>query len=260
MTSGSYDPDHTGGGQPVINYGSPFLMELPNLAESGEASLEADAQGFNIAISGWTGADNQTTAHEFEVLYSETKNLNSSSFINPAADAAQRVIIGATKKAHISSGIPARYSVGVRPLQNKQAVGSPVFYSVVSGGGGVLPTEVTLIDQDVELNVTYLRKYYEDPSLLNSGPPGTAHVVSSLGLLSGGQEYVDPNKLAGKQVVVPTDSSNLFYASGTLTLTQPAANGTLVNITSPSVPLPKVLAWATTATDFPTGTYETEST
>ncbi len=52
MAAGSYDPDHTGGGQPVINYGSPFLMELPNLASSGEASLEADAQGFNISISG----------------------------------------------------------------------------------------------------------------------------------------------------------------------------------------------------------------
>ncbi len=203
--------------------------------------------------------DNQTTAHEFEVLWSETKNLNSSSFLDPAGDAAQRMIIGASKKAHISSGIPTRYSVGVRPLQNKQPVGTPLFYSVVSGGGGALPTEVTLVDENVDLNVTYLRKYYDDPSLLNSGPTGNAHVVSSLGMLSGGQEYIDPRALGGKQVVVPTDSGNLFYGLGTLTVTQPAANGT-VAIPSPSAPRPTVLAWTSTSASSPTGTYATEST
>lgn len=152
------------------------------------------------------------------------------------------MVIDRVRSGTVAVGLPTQYSVGIRPLQNKQPVADPIFGTVVSGGGGVLPTEVTLVDQAVDLNVTYLRKYYDDPTLINSGPGNfTAHVVGSLGMLSGGQEYVDPNTLAGKQVVVPTDSGNLFYGLGDLEFFQPVSNG-LVSIPAASAPRPRILS------------------
>lgn len=56
-------------------------------------------------------------------------------------------------KVHISAGRPTKFEVGVRPLQNKQPVGDPIFSEVVSGGGGLLPTEQIIASAPVDIRV-----------------------------------------------------------------------------------------------------------
>jgi len=70
-------------------------------------------------------------------------------------------IVSDTRRVKIVSDRPTNYSVAVRPLQNKQPVGSPIISTVVSGGGGVSPQEQDLFDGEITME-TYRAKSMGD--------------------------------------------------------------------------------------------------
>ena len=53
----------------------------------------------------------------------------------------------------VSSNAPALYQVGVRPLQNKQVVGSSVEKQIVAGGGGIAPTDQVVCTAGIDVVV-----------------------------------------------------------------------------------------------------------
>lgn len=153
MPSGSFQPDKIGGHQDVINYSSNFLNQLPPITPEGSMTMRPDGQGFELSVSGWSAEGDPTnTAHEFEIIYSAKHTLSESNF-NNLVEGEVFHTINRSKNVHISSGRPTKYSVGVRPLQNKQPVAPAVFGEVTSGGGGVMPTEQILAEVFVDINV-----------------------------------------------------------------------------------------------------------
>lgn len=153
MSGGTYDPDHISGGQSDVNYNAEFVNKLPSLSGNGSLDLSADTQGFIAKVSGWSNSSNKNKdSHEYEMIYSSETDLTATSFDNIDSAGIERKILTAGK-AHISSGQPTKYSVAVRPLQNKQPVASPIIKEVVSGGGGVAPNDSVLISKDVEIKV-----------------------------------------------------------------------------------------------------------
>lgn len=153
MPSGSYDPDHSGGGQTSVTYGSTFTNELPDIAPAGSINLEADGQGFLLNISGWRDdTDPENTAHEFEIIYSAKYDLDESDFNNLSGGDIEHQITKANQ-IHVSAGRPTNFSVVVRPLQNGQPVADAAIGTVTSGGGGILPTEQPIVIKDVNIEV-----------------------------------------------------------------------------------------------------------
>jgi hypothetical protein len=153
MQAGSYDPDHSSGGQAVVNYDSLFENALPPISTLGAFTASADAQGFSVQISGWRDAgDLPNSAHSFEILYSSQVDLNSTSFDNLDTDQIERQVIQ-TRTLHISSGKPTKFSVAVRALQNGYPVSDPIIKEVTSGGGGIYPTDNVLANTEVDIEV-----------------------------------------------------------------------------------------------------------
>lgn len=154
MPSGSYDPDHSVGGQSSIDYDSNFENKLPNISPSGTLSLKADAQGFQLSIGGWNNSQDPTdSAHEYEIIYtSERDDLSVSDFDNLGEDGIEHKIIQ-SKKTHISSGRPTRFAVIARPLQNKQQVAPAESGTITAGGGGVAPQSTVIADRSVEVDI-----------------------------------------------------------------------------------------------------------
>lgn len=179
--------------------GSPFTANLPNISPSGTIELTATLNGFDIIINGWKEEGEPTeTAHEFEILYSDTVILTDSNFSN--YENAERLVTPSSR-VHISAARPTRYSVIVRPLQNKRPVGASVAAEVNSGGGGISPTENTLFENFISID-NFRGKLYHIRSSdkayffwLNSG-------------LTGEPVSVDFSKVAGKKILWPTISSN----------------------------------------------------
>lgn len=132
-----------------------FENRLEDINEDGTMELSSDAQGFIIETNGWP------SAHELEVIYSSKIDLSelNNPFTDPDSGDIESVYMRTNRK-HISSGTPSRFSVAIRPVVNKQAVGAPIVKEVVSGGGGLLPEEDVLIQ--TEVNVEVLRAVVTD--------------------------------------------------------------------------------------------------
>jgi hypothetical protein len=220
MQAGSYDPDGDDGPQTSVSYNSPFLMVLPNITSTGNFDVIADQQGFTMTITGWEGLNNQTTAHEFEILYSDTVTIEAGTFSSSLANVSR--VITKSRKIHIASPEPRRYSVGVRPLQNKQGVAAPTIKIVTSGGGGVAPVEQNLF-QD-RIGIKHLRFVYESVAIRTDGQKAysfRAHTGYGL------YEDLPTDYLEGKQFALPSLDAEL--------ITDPAAQFTFTNSTGGSV-------------------------
>ncbi len=143
MSGGSYDPDHTEGGQGSEAYTAPFTNALPDLDDTdSELTLLPDSFGFegNLTAGGWeVGGEADQTAHEYEWAYKQAATGTTIDWTDTTNVVLQRQ---ASKKFTYAAADAARFVVGVRPLQNRQVVGTPIVGSVVSGGGGLQPGDM----------------------------------------------------------------------------------------------------------------------
>lgn len=149
MPAGTYDPDHDGVG--YVSYSQNYLHELPDITTAAGISLTSSVFGFNIEIvgSGWyDSTDDQNSAHEFEVVYSKTENPSFS-----ASDTSVTKFITGNKLTPVTTNTPSMWYVKVRPLQNKQPVGTELYSDIVSGGGGIAPGDQILVQMPVNVTV-----------------------------------------------------------------------------------------------------------
>jgi len=144
MASGSYDPDHAGGGQGTQNYSAPYTAVLPDLDEAsypGSLTLTATTSGFQIVASGWkhpTDADKQY--HELEFIRTTADTVDWNDYINSIRWKSQDLF------HDIPTSTVRKWAVGVRPIQNGQVVGTPQTGSIVSGSMGVAPNDQALLN------------------------------------------------------------------------------------------------------------------
>lgn len=214
MAAGSYDPDHSAGGQDPVAYGSPFTMQLPEVSETGDINLQATVSGFTVRINGWTGTG-QSQIHEFEIIWSSTDSLTESSF-NTLAGCQQAFT--SARIFHITSPAPTRYQVAVRPVQNKQGVDAPIIKQVVSGGGGVAPQEQILFDDWVSIETYRMQT-------IRVQPFGTSMDVSFYSDLTGSGEDIRREYLEGRYATVPQNTAIVTnWASGAGDVTYTASS------------------------------------
>lgn len=219
MPGGSYDPDHAQGGQKTVSYTSPFLMELPDLSTDGSVSLIATTQGFDVNISGYDGGSNQTRAHEYEIIYSSMTTITEGVMDSlPLPSDVERVVSSAAL-IHIPASRPTRYSVGVRPLQNKQAVRPAVIQEVASGGGGVAPTNQVLFTDQIDIKTRKFKiistDYIEAGNVLTYVP---------YSLVKDQFELPEKKEVIGRQVAFPSQGPNLADPSSNVSF-EPSTHG-----------------------------------
>lgn len=147
-----------GGSSATTSTTQDLVNKIPNIMSDGTLSAEADAQGFNVTVSGWEDA------HDIEIIYSSTVDLSdiATPFEATSGDVERSVLTTRTK--HISSGKPKRFVIAARPRINKQGVAAPIFKEVVSGGGGMLPDEVVLMEQEIKIKVIETEVAANDPA------------------------------------------------------------------------------------------------
>jgi hypothetical protein len=134
LGNGTYDPDHDSGTNNNVSYNGDFTFTLPYLTSTASVSLISSPLGFNVNIAGdaWKDvSDSQNNVHEYEVIYSNSSNPSFSDYSDTFHLYTENTTIP------ISSNVPAQWYVKVRPLQNKQPVGSGLYTNVVGGGGGI---------------------------------------------------------------------------------------------------------------------------
>ncbi len=189
MPSGSYDPDQAGS-QSAVNYTNNFENKLPNLTEYGTTAdhlaLEATAFGFNVSIAGWNNSAGDDTAHEFEIGWTTKGTFD-------WADSQTQSVITTNRFHSVSSNAPALYQVGVRPIQNKQVVGTSVQKTIVAGGGGIAPTDQVVATSEISVVVT---------SGIITGDAGTDLWTTTLG--NGAFSSIDygPGDLGGEDIII----------------------------------------------------------
>ncbi|MFA7709475.1 MAG: hypothetical protein WCY30_00045 [Candidatus Neomarinimicrobiota bacterium] len=167
MGAGYYDPDHVGGGQAIVEYTAPFECKLPLLDDTGaDLTLATTQAGFQIEIVGWKAAgDLEQTAHEFEAIRTTMDNVNWNDYDNSIR------VITMDRFIDVPCSSIRKYAVGVRPLQNKQVVGTPVEKSIVSGSMGVAPSDTAILNA-IEVDIRTF-----SGTLSFQLTPGNYHVV-----------------------------------------------------------------------------------
>jgi len=253
MPAGSYDPDHAASGQAITSYSSPFMMELPEITASGNFTLSPNLSGFTVSISGFTApSDIENSAQEWEIIWSSTDALTQESFNDLTS--VQRMV-SKTRLAHIPSDRPTKYSVAIRPLQNKQGVGPAVIKEVVSGGGGVAPQEQILFDDVISVETYRALSYGQRSELVLR--------TRFFSDLSGEEEVLSKELIRGKYAVIPIDtafvdnfSTDLNYTSSSL-----IASGQMdVSFITGGAPYPKYINFSVSALTFQgSDIYDTES-
>lgn len=143
----------------------------------------------------------------------------------------------------IFSGAPTRYSVAVRPVQNKQGVGTPIIREVSSGGGGVVPESQLLYDSDFdiitgkfEIKNTVMRGY----SVLGAAAQEyKVYTANAYNVVTNEYEFIEPANLHEQRFIKPTQT-NLNPADFDADVTFTASTGGDLTITpsfvSPSTP------------------------
>lgn len=144
MLPGTYDPDHQGGGQAEVKYTVPFSCQLPFLDEvtaPGSITLVATLSGFSITVGGWEVAgDLDKTAHLFEVVQTTLDTIDWTDYTNSIRKITRDRIVD------VPCSYIRKWSVGVRPLQNTQVVGTAKTGTVVSGSMGVAPSDQAILN------------------------------------------------------------------------------------------------------------------
>jgi len=258
LTAGSYDPDHAAGGQGVVSYTVPFLMKLPNILPNGGVSSYANQNGFTLNISGWFNADDEeNTAQEFEIIWSSTDQLTENSFSTMTG--LQRLFV-TSYVVNIACPEPSAYWVGVRPLQNRQGVATPIFIKVQSGGAGVLPTERSLYSGEIDIETvrgTVLGHSKKD------GSDGSLEILPFSDYT--GKEVINGEKLRGSWVVKADIVNKLNDFTSDL-IYSPSASYDTGGVITPrylaaSAPTPAQIEFYTNdVTKSPAALYGTQST
>ncbi len=117
-------------------YTNPYIVQMPQIAANGTIDLVATAFGFRATVGGWTDAT------DFEFVYA----------VGVAADftsASQVHKITSDRTLGVATPSADTYYVAVRPLIGGQAVCAAVTKSIVSGGGGYLPTDSVAVHKEV---------------------------------------------------------------------------------------------------------------
>jgi hypothetical protein len=201
MAAGSYDPDQGAGGQPTQAYISPYLATLPDLLTDGTGvTLSASPFGFNVLVAGWLDSED-LTAHEFEVVYTTQGSLDWNDLTNTSR------IVTANRALSIATNDTRQYLVGVRPLQNKQVVGTAVSSNVTSGAGGNAPGDQVVAQFDVNLRTysgTMANGIVFDHKLTSlKSPSGTGATASNAAMIN----YLQAATSAGGSSPVLIDSA-----------------------------------------------------
>lgn len=116
MPAGTYDPDHSAGGQSEVSYSQPAFVELPDLVDDGTISLTKTDTGFNIDVGGWSDA------HEFEFVWASTDYIDWSGY---KGNNSTNSVVSDNRHQEITTSYSRKWRVGVRPLQNKSVVMTP---------------------------------------------------------------------------------------------------------------------------------------
>lgn len=171
MASGSYDPDHAGGGQGDQSYSAPYTAVLPNLNEAtypGLLTLAATTSGFQIVASGWWHSSKANQQyHELEFIRTTADAVDWNDYLNSIRWKSKDLF------HDIPTSTVGKWAVGVRPIQNGQVVGTPETGSVVSGSMGVAPGDQALLN-NVEVD---LRTFSGTLADTGGGDPYTLSVI-----------------------------------------------------------------------------------
>lgn len=151
MLPGIYDPDHYTGGQAGTGYSSPFYNYLPSIDGATSLSmpsltLTSTAYGFKLDIEGWESNSRDTSPHEFEVAYTTLSGITwENSSYSTTKKGGATFVRTVNRTLQVSTNQNTVWTVGVRPIQNNQPVGTPVLGIVTSGGGGIVPNDSIVV-------------------------------------------------------------------------------------------------------------------
>lgn len=237
MPAGSYDPDQEGP-QGAISYNSPFQMKLPDLpSQDGTLNVTSTRNGFSVIVGGWTGADNQTRRHEFEVLYSSEVDLTTGIFDQVPLPSTVERRITRTGRLSVAVSQPTVYSVGVRPVQNGQGVGTPILRKITSGGGGVVPQDQIIFAGDIDVRTS---KFV--PIITKRRLNSKSVLCRSFNPVTNQPELVPESVVRNKTAVFPVNSTDVTPA-GASWIFAPSTSPVVVtpSFAAGGAPLPGVI-------------------
>lgn len=205
MLPGLYDPDHVSGGQASVGYGSPFYNKLPYIDGSSalttpSMTLTSTAYGFRLDIEGWEGSTRDVSPHEFEVGYTTLSGITweNSSYATTKKSGAT-FLRTVNRTLQISTNQSTTWTVGVRPIQNNQPVGTPILGIVQSGGGGIVPQD-SIVVGPFEFNIIV-----GSGIIVASGVNTEEYVTSGIN-----SELWGENTLGGVGIIIGTEETNIL--------------------------------------------------
>ena len=151
MIPGTYDPDHFAGGQGIKGYSSPHHNVLPFIdgatgLSTPSMTLTSTAFGFKIDIEGWESDSRDTSPHEFEIGYTTLSGITwENSAFSTTKKSGATFVRTVNRTLQVSTNKSTTWTVGVRPIQNNQPVGIPILSIVLSGGGGIVPSDSIVV-------------------------------------------------------------------------------------------------------------------
>jgi len=150
MPAGTYDPDHVGGGQAEVSYGTPFEALLPNLTNT-DATLTVASTDYGFvadAGSSWKGSDDpEQNCHQYHFAY--TTSVSGLNFDDISSTHSH--VYQTSPYLNVSTSESNTYTVGVRPMQNGMPVGDGITSTVTSGAGGMPPTAQVIAERDFDI-------------------------------------------------------------------------------------------------------------
>jgi len=213
MLPGTYDPDHVANGQAGHGYSSPFYNKLPYIDGASGLStpsltLTSTAYGFKLDIEGWEGNTRDISPHEFEIAYTTLSGITwENSSYSTTKKSGASFIRTVNRTLQISTNQSTTWTVGVRPIQNNQPVGTPITGTVQSGGGGIVPQDGIVVGP-FEFNI-----------LVTSGIFVQSGIYTDQYIISGyNNELWGENALAG--AIVSTGSEETIILSNSLRFTE----------------------------------------
>lgn len=129
------------------------------------------------------------------MLFSADVTITSSHFDTKPLDSRITRLVSSGGSFSIASGQPTLYSVGVRPLQNKQGVATPIISTITSGGGGVVPENQDLFSGPVEIKTHKFE--------VKSGYHGGNYICQPYSVITNDYEFADPKDILNKKAVFP---------------------------------------------------------
>jgi len=213
MLPGAYDPDHAAGGQSSTGYSSPFYNRLPYIdgatgLSTPSMTLTSTAYGFKLDIEGWEGDTRDVSPHEFEVGYTVLSGITwENSSYSTTKKSGATFIRTVNRTLQISTNQSTTWTVGVRPLQNNQPVGTPILGIVQSGGGGIVPQD-SIVVGPFDFNIVV-----SSGIIVQSGTYTDQYVISGTN-----NELWTENSLAGLTIFTGTEETEIL--SNTLRFTE----------------------------------------